>query len=184
MSNLIKKYRKEVVPNLMKELSLNNVNAVPKLEKVVVNVCLGLDAKDASFARMVEKNLQDMTGQKAVRTNAKKSISNFKIRKGMFLGMKVTLRNKRMYDFVERLIHVTLPRTRDFQGIFLKNIDAQGNLSIGFKDQIAFPEVSAEGIERLHGLEVSIVSTAKNREQGIRLFSLLGFPIQTIKNNA
>jgi len=179
--NLKEYYQKQVVPELKKEFEYKNDNQVPKLEKVILNVGLGKGLKDASFIENVESTLTRITGQKPVKTLAKKSISNFKIREGMVIGMKVTLRAQRMYDFVDKLIKVTFPRTRDFRGLSVKAVDKKGNLNIGIREHIAFPEIKADEIERLHGLEVAVVNTAKTREEGLTLFKALGFPFKEEK---
>ncbi|MBD3359712.1 MAG: 50S ribosomal protein L5 [Candidatus Buchananbacteria bacterium] len=171
-------YKKEVAPQLKESFGYTNNLAVPKLKKVVLNAGLGKGVKDSSFMETVENTLTRITGQKPVKTKAKKSISNFKIREGMVIGMKVTLRGETMYDFIEKLIKITLPRVRDFRGLSLKSIDKEGNLNIGIKEHIAFPEIQADEIEKLHGLEMAIVTTAKNREEGEALFKALGFPFK------
>lgn len=174
-------YKKEIIPLLKVKLGYKNKNQVPKLEKVVLNVGLAKGLKDSSFLETVENTLTRITGQKPVKTKAKKSISNFKIREGMDIGMKVTLRDKRMFDFLEKLIKVTLPRVRDFRGLTLKSIDKGGNLNIGIKEHVAFPEIKADEIEKLHGLEIAIVTTAKSKEEGKALFEALGFPFKKVK---
>lgn len=176
--NLKEYYQKHVVPELKKELGYKNDFQVPKLEKVVLNVGLGKGLKDSNFMETVESTLTRITGQKPVKTKAKKSISNFKIREGMVIGMKVTLRDKKMYDFIEKLIKITLPRVRDFRGLALTSIDKEGNLNIGIREHISFPEIKADEIEKLHGLELSVVSSAKNKKEGELLFKALGFPFK------
>ncbi len=176
--NLKDLYKKEIIPGLKKEFGYKNDLDVPKIEKVVLNVGLGKGLKDASYIENVEDTLTRITGQRPVKTKAKKSISNFKIREGMIIGMKVTLRGKRMYNFIEKLIKVTLPRIRDFRGLPLKSIDKEGNLNIGIKEHIAFPEIKADEIERLHGLEIAIVTTAETKKEGQALFEALGFPFK------
>ncbi len=178
--NLKEKYQKEVVPTMKDLFGYKNNLAVPKLEKVVVNIGLPriLTEKDPKYAEFVSNNLVKITGQKPIFRSARKSISGFKIRQGVVVGLKVTLRRKRMEDFLEKLIYVTLPRTRDFRGIEQDAIDKNGNLSLGFREQIAFPEIGALESEKLHGLEVTVVTTAKNREEGLALFKLLGFPFK------
>jgi large subunit ribosomal protein L5 len=176
--SLLKVYQKSVIPELKKQFGYKNDLEIPKIEKVVLNVGLSKGLKDANFLEAIESTMSRISGQKPVKTKAKKSISNFKIREGMVIGMKVTIRGKRMYDFVEKLVKVTLPRVRDFRGLDQKSLDKEGNLNIGIKEHIAFPEIKADEIERLHGLEVAIVSTAKSREEGKALFSALGFPFK------
>ncbi len=175
MSNLKKKFKSEIVPILKKELGYTNDLEVPRLRKVVLNVGLGKGLTDAKFNEAVENSLMRITGQRPIKTLAKKSISNFKIRKGLVVGMKVTLRGDRMYDFVEKLVNITLPRVRDFRGLNIRSIDRQCNLNIGISEHIAFPEIKSDEVERIHGLEITLVTTAKNREEGKLLFKRLGF---------
>lgn len=169
-------YTTTVVPKLKERLNKTNIFALPKLEKVVLNVGVGKHSKDENYITAVEKTLEAITGQKPVRTKARLSISNFKLREGMVVGVKVTLRGKRMYDFVEKLLRVTFPRVRDFRGISAKGFDRQGNFTIGFKEQIAFPEISPEDADTIHGLEVVVVTTAKNEEEAQVLLEELEFP--------
>jgi large subunit ribosomal protein L5 len=176
--NLKEIYQKKAVPELKKQFGYKNDLQVPKLEKAVLNVGLGKGIKDASFIENAESTLLRITGQKPLKTKAKKAISNFKIRQGMVIGLKVTLRGQRMWDFVEKLIKVTLPRVRDFRGLDLKALDKKGNLNIGIKEHLAFPEIKVDEIEKLHGLEIAIVTTAKTKEEGAALFVALGFPFK------
>ncbi len=169
-------YKKEIVPAVQKELGLKNVMQVPKITKVVINAGIGRFVKEANFIDSVEKTLTKITGQKPVRTKAKKAISNFKIRQGQEIGVVVTLRGPRMYHFLEKLLRVTFPRVRDFHGISDKAFDRQGNFTIGFKENIAFPEVKLEEIEKIHGLQVVINTTAKDKVAGRALLTHLGFP--------
>lgn len=178
---LQEKYKKEVVPELMKKYSYKNTMSVPKITKVSLNVGLGSNFKDAKYLDVVENVLTRVSGQKPRRNRAKKAISNFKIREGHIIGMSVTLRGKRMYDFLYKLINITLPRERDFQGLKKNSIDKQGNMAIGFKEYLAFPEIRSDEVELLHGLEVSIATTAQTKEEGYDLLALLGFPFN--KNN-
>jgi len=180
--NLKEIYQKKIIPELKKEFGYKNDMQVPKLDKVVLNVGLGKGLKDANFTENVESTLSRITGQKALQTKAKKSISNFKIRQGMIIGLKVTMRGKRMWDFVEKLIKITLPRVRDFRGLELKSLDKKGNLNIGIKENLAFPEIKADEIEKLHGLEIAVVTTAKSKAEGQSLLSALGFPFKEGKN--
>ncbi|NQV12361.1 50S ribosomal protein L5 [Candidatus Uhrbacteria bacterium] len=181
MATMKEKYL-EAVPKLKEELKLSNVNAVPKLEKVTLNVGLGKGLKDKAYTETVEKTLEQITGQKPVFTKARKSIATFKIREGMPVGIKVTLRGPRMYDFIEKLVNVTFPRIRDFRGIELKSVDSGGNFNFGFKEHIAFPEVSAVDVDKLHGLQVTITTTAQSKAEGEALFKALGFPFKKIQN--
>lgn len=173
------KYVKEVIPALMKKNGFKNVNAVPKIDKVIINICLG-DCKDntKSFTAAVEE-IGLITGQKPVVTKAKKSISNFKLREGQRLGAKVTLRGQHMYEFLDKLISVALPRVRDFQGISPKSFDKFGNYALGIKEQLVFPEISYEKIEKVRGFDVCIVTTAKNTEHSLALLTEMGFPFKT-----
>jgi large subunit ribosomal protein L5 len=176
MKSLYEMYKKEIVPAIQKELGLKNVMQVPKVTKIVVNAGIGRFVKEANFIDSVEKTLTKITGQKPVRTKAKKAISNFKIRQGQEIGVVVTLRGPRMYHFLEKLLRVTFPRVRDFHGISDKAFDRQGNFTIGFKENIAFPEVKLEEIEKIHGLQVVINTTAKDKVAGRALLTHLGFP--------
>jgi large subunit ribosomal protein L5 len=176
MESLYQQYKKTVIPALKKELGLENVMQVPRITKVVLNSGVGRFIKDAGYIEAVEKTLSRISGQKPMRTKSKKSISNFKIREGQEIGVMVTLRGNQMYAFLEKLIRVTFPRVRDFRGISDKAFDSQGNYTIGFKENIAFPEVSMEDVNKLHGLQIIINTTAKNRAQGRALLAHLGFP--------
>ncbi len=172
-------YQKKVVPEMMKKFGYKNTMAVPRVRLVSVNVGMtAANLKDGKYAETVETTLKRITGQKPVKTLAKKSISSFKIRQGMTIGMKVTLRGARMWHFLEKLIHVTLPRVRDFRGLPAKSVDAQGNLSLGFKEYIAFPEIRSDEIERLHGLQVTVATDAGSAEKGLELLRLMGFPFR------
>lgn len=173
----MEKYEKQVVPELMKAFGLKNRMAVPKFVKVVLNVGLKQGVKDPKFVDHAEKVLTKISGQKPVRTLAKKSISNFKIRQGMVVGMMVTLRGRRMFDFMDKFINVTLPRVRDFRGLNPKGVDGHGNMSIGFREFIAFPEIKPEDTDYMHGLEVAIVTDARDKAKGLALMRGVGFPI-------
>lgn len=178
MTNLKEKYNKEVIPTLKKKLGYKNTMAVPQIEKVTINVGAGRAIQDAKFLDVVKNTLERITGQKPVFTKSRKSISNFKIRAGMTVGIKVTLRGERMYDFLTKLINISLPRVRDFRGISQKSVNEQGNLNIGFIEHTVFPEIHPDEVEVVHGLEVNISTTAKTKEEGLSLFTLLGFPFQ------
>ena len=144
----------------------------------MVNVGTGQGLRDAKFNEVVEATLQRISGQRPVKVAAKKSISNFKIRQGLIVGMMVTLRGKKMYDFIDKLINVTLPRIRDFRGLDTKSVDPNGNLNIGLKENIAFPEIRSDEVEKIHGLQVSIATNAGSQEIGLELFKSLGFPFR------
>jgi len=171
-------YQKKIIPKLQKELGIKNKFAVPKIKKVVVNVGLGKALKDRDFRQSVEKSLKIITGQKPKITRAKNSISGFDIKKNMIVGEKVTLRNFKMYDFIGKIIHIALPRIRDFRGLDPKSLDKQGNLTIGFKEQAPFPEIKTEETEKTHGLEVTLITNINNRKKSLALFKALGFPFK------
>ena len=171
-------YKETVAPKLAEDLGLKNALAVPKISKVTLNVGLGQGIKEAKYLETAEATLRRITGQQPVKCKARVSISNFKIRKGMVVGMKVTLRGKRMWDFLDRLVNVTLPRVRDFRGISPDALDERGYYSLGFREHVSFPEISPDEIEVIHGLQVVITTTAKNKEQGRALLTALGFPFK------
>jgi large subunit ribosomal protein L5 len=172
------KYLKKAVPGLMEKFGYGNILAVPKIKKLVVNAGVGKILKETDKVDEILNSLREMTGQQPIKTKAKKAISGFKIREGLEVGMKVTLRGKRMWQFIDRLVNVALPRTRDFQGIETSAVDARGNLNIGIKEHIIFPEISPEKVKNIFSFQVTIVTTTKNKEEGIELFKLLGFPIK------
>ncbi len=171
-------YKKEILLKMKEKFGYKNNMEVPKLEKVVINIGFGRHAKDKGYIENIEKNLISITGQRPVMTKAKKSISAFKVREGMTVGAKVTLRGARMYDFVEKLVNVTFPRVRDFRGIEEKIVDKTGSISIGFKEHLAFPEIKIDEIDNVHGLEINISVNKKNREENLELFRLMGFPFK------
>ena len=176
MARLRDKYRDEVAPELMKEFGYSNVMQVPQLKKIVVNVGLGEAVANAKALEAAVGDLTAITGQKPVVTRAKKSIAAFKLRAGMPIGAMVTLRGPRMYEFLDRLVSLTLPRIRDFRGISPNAFDGRGNYTLGLREQIAFPEIEYDKIDKTRGLELSLVTTAKNDEEGRRLLALLGVP--------
>jgi large subunit ribosomal protein L5 len=184
MQRLKDKYQKEVIPQLQEKFHYKSVMAVPKISKVVLNTGFGKQVVGKSGEeqkRIQDNSLQDLTliaGQKAVLTLGKKDIATWKTRKGMPLGVKVTLRGQKMYDFLERLINIALPRSRDFQGIDRKSIDPRGNLTVAFKEHIAFPEISPEKAKNIFGFEITIVTTAKTAPEAEELFKAIGFPIK------
>lgn len=177
-NRLYVKYKKEVVPAMMKAHGFKNVNAVPRVDKVVVNISFG-DIKDNTKSiQGVLEELALITGQKPFVTKAKKSISNFKLREGQKIGAKVTLRGTRMYEFMDKLISIALPRVRDFRGISPKSFDQFGNYALGIKEQLVFPEISYEKIEKLRGMDICIVTTAKTSADSLALLTELGFPFR------
>ena len=176
MSNLKEVYKNEVVPGLMKKFNYKSVMQVPKLEKIVINMGVS-DVKDnAKALENAMRDLEIITGQKVVSTKAKKSIAGFKIREGMEIGCKVTLRSKKMYDFAERLFSVALPRVRDFRGLSPNSFDGRGNYSMGVKEQLIFPEIEYDKIDKIRGMDIIFVTTAKSDEEAKALLELLGMP--------
>jgi large subunit ribosomal protein L5 len=176
MAGLKEKYRKEVVPKLMEVKGYKNVMEVPKLQKVVVGIGLGEAVSDAKALEGAEKDLPIITGQKPIVTKSKKSIANFKLREGMPIGLKVTLRQAKMFDFLDRLINVVLPRGREFQGVPRNAFDGRGNYTLGLKEQTIFPEIEFDKVDKVRGLEITIVTTARTDEEGRLLLELLGMP--------
>ena len=175
---LIKKYKEEVLPQLMKDFSLKNIMQAPKLDRIVVNMGLGEAVQNAKIVESAVEELTAITGRKPVVTRAKKSIASFKLREGMPIGVMVTLRGEQMYDFLDRLISVALPRTRDFKGISPKAFDGRGNYTLGIREQIIFPEINYDKIDRIKGMNITFVTTAKTDEQGRALLKSLGMPFR------
>ena len=176
MSQLKQRYTAEVIPALKSEFGYTNAMQVPRLQKIVVNIGLGEALTNAKAIDAAVGDLALITGQRAIVTKAKKSIATFKVREGNPIGAKVTLRGERMWDFLERLTRVALPRIRDFRGVSGKSFDGRGNYTLGMKEQLSFPEVEFDKIDRLRGLEVTIVTTAKSDEESKKLLSMLGMP--------
>jgi large subunit ribosomal protein L5 len=170
------RYRNDIVPALMQEFGYKNVMQVPKLEKIVINVGLGEAVTNAKAIDAAVGDVEAITGQKPVVTKAKKSIAAFKLRAGMPIGVMVTLRGARMYEFLDRLVSVTLPRIRDFRGISPNAFDGRGNYTLGLREQLAFPEIDYDRVDKTRGLEMSFVTTAKTDAEGRRLLALLGMP--------
>jgi len=175
---LKEKYLKEVVPNMMKEFSYKNVMQVPRIEKIVLNVGLGEAIQNIKLLDAVQKELSMITGQKAVVTKAKKSIAAFKLRKGVPIGCKVTLRGNRMYEFLDRLISVALPRIRDFRGISGKSFDGRGNYALGLKEQFIFPEIEYDKVDMIHGLDIIFCTSAKTDKESKALLRNMGMPFR------
>ncbi|MGI6005180.1 MAG: 50S ribosomal protein L5 [Christensenellales bacterium] len=176
MPRLRQRYQDEIVPAMMQQFSYDNVNQVPKLEKVVLNMGLG-DCKDN--AKALESAVADMTtiaGQKAQVTLARKSVANFKVRTGMSIGAKVTLRSTRMYEFVDKLFSIALPRVRDFRGLSPKSFDGRGNYAMGIREQLMFPEINYDSIDKIRGMDIIFVTTAKTDEEARELLRLMGMP--------
>ena len=178
MSSIKEKYNKEVIAEMKKRFNLVNNLQVPKIEKVVLNVGIGKFIKDSALVKDVFNSMQVIGGQKPVMTKSKKSIAGFKTREGLEIGIKTTLRGKRKWEFLEKLIGAAIPRVRDFHGIKLSAVDAKGNLSIGIKEHLIFPEISPEQVKTTFGFQVNVVTNAKSQAEGLALFQLLGFPIE------
>lgn len=173
---LLQFYRDKVVPELVKEMAYKNVMQVPKLEKLVVSVGVGEAVSNKKLLDVSVKELGQITGQRAVKTQAKKSIANFKIRQGMEIGAKVTLRGARMYEFLDRLINVALPRVKDFRGVGVKGFDGRGNYSFGIEEQIIFPEIDFDQVEKIGGMNIAMVTTAKTDNEARQLLKGFGMP--------
>ena len=179
MSRIKERYQKEAVPALRKEFGYTNIMAVPKIEKVVVNMGLGEATQNVKLIDAGQDELGRITGQKPVTTRAKKSIAAFKVRQGMPVGTMVTLRGERMYEFLDRLMNIALPRVRDFKGVSPKGFDGRGNYTLGLRDQLLFPEIDYMKVDKARGMNVSVVTTAKTDEEARRLLQLLGMPFRT-----
>ena len=180
--SLQKKYKEEIVDKLMKEFKYSTVMQVPKLTKITVNQGIGSATQDKKLVEVAQQELTTITGQKAVQTVSRKDISNFKLRKGMPIGVKVTLRGVRMYEFLERLVAVSLPRIRDFKGVS-ENFDGRGNYTLGVKEQIIFPEIDIDKITKVMGMEITFVTTANKDEEAFALLREFGIPFKNIKHN-
>lgn len=178
MSRLKDRYQKDVIPALQKEFAYANVMAVPKITKVVVNMGLGEGTQNGKVVDTGAEELGKITGQKAAVTRAKKSIAQFKVRKGMPIGAMVTLRGERMYEFLDRLIAIALPRVRDFRGVSARGFDGRGNYTLGLKDQLLFPEIDYLKVDKARGMNISVVTTAKTDEEARRLLQLIGVPFR------
>lgn len=176
MTRLKKKYQEEVVPAMMKEFSYKNLFQVPRLEKITLNVGLGEAIQNIKVLDAAVAEIMAITGQKPVITRAKKAIANFKLREGIPIACMVTLRRERMYEFLDRLIHVALPRVRDFKGVSERSFDGRGNYSLGLREQIIFPEIQVDKVEKARGLTVSIVTTARTDQEGKALLKYFGMP--------
>jgi large subunit ribosomal protein L5 len=177
MERLLERYQKDVLPQIMREFSFRNVMEAPRVEKVVLNI--GVGSETVSDSKALDAAVRDLTviaGQKPIVTKARKSISNFKLREGKPIGVKVTLRGQRMWMFLDRLMNVALPRVRDFRGVPSDAFDGRGNYTLGLREQLVFPEIDYDKIDKLRGMEISIVTSARNDEQGRRLLQLLGMP--------
>jgi large subunit ribosomal protein L5 len=178
MARLKEKYRKEIAPAIAKEFGIENVMAIPKVEKIVINMGMGEAISNSKILDTAVDEIQTITGQKPVITKAKKSIAAFKLRQGMNIGTMVTLRGDRMYEFLDRLISVALPRVRDFRGISGKAFDGRGNYTLGIKEQLIFPEIDFNKVDKTRGMNISIITTAENDEQSRALLKAMGMPFR------
>jgi large subunit ribosomal protein L5 len=176
MSRLKERYSQEVTPNLMERYGYQNIMQVPRLDKIVLNIGLGEAVREAKALEAAERDLTAISGQHPVVTRAKKSIAAFRLRTGMPIGLKVTLRGARMYDFFDKLVNAVLPRVREFQGVPQDSFDGHGNYTLGLKEQVVFPEIDYDVIDRVRGLEVSIITTAKTDDEARHLLEALGMP--------
>ena len=173
-------YNKTIVPAMMKDFGFKNALAVPAIKKISINVGIGkMSLKDNKIAEQVANNVAKIVGQRPVVTKSKKAVAGFKLRQGVPVGVVATLRGRRMYEFLDRLINVTLPRVRDFRGLDIKSFDNQGNYAIGIKEHTVFPEIVVENMEQIHGLQINISLNKKNKEMGIALMKYFGFPFKT-----
>jgi len=176
---LLKKYREEVIPAMMKRFGYKNVMQVPKLEKISLNMGVGEAVQDPKVLERAMEDLAIISGQKPAYTRAKKSISNFKLRAGMKIGCRVTLRGERMYEFLDRFISLAVPRIRDFRGLSDRAFDGKGNYTIGVREQIIFPEINVDKIDKIRGLDITFVTTAESDEEAFELLKLLGMPFRS-----
>src|SRR5690554_3040921 len=178
MAVLATAYKDEIVPKMMEKFNYDSVMAVPKVDKIVLNVGLGEAKDNQKLLDSVVEEISLITGQKPVVTRAKKSVSNFRLREGMPVGVKVTLRGELMWEFLYKLINITLPRIRDFRGLSPKSFDGRGNYNLGIREQIVFPEINIDRVEKIHGLEITIVTTAETDEEAYELLKLMGMPFR------
>lgn len=182
MARLKDRYKEDVIPAMMEKFKYENVNEVPRLEKIVVNMGVGDAKEDAKAMDSAVKDLSTITGQKPIVTISKKSVANFKLREGMKIGCKVTLRGDRMYEFVDRFLNIALPRVRDFRGVSADSFDGRGNYSLGVKEQLIFPEIVYDEVDKTRGMNVSFVTTAKTDEEARELLKYMGMPFRTRRN--
>ena len=183
MSRLQEEYKKNILSQMMSKFNYKNVYQIPKLQKIVLNMGIGEAKEDAKILDKAQKELSLITGQKAVKTKAKKAIANFKIREGMALGVSVTLRNKIMYEFLDRFINIAIPRIRDFRGLNSKSFDGTGNYSLGIKEQIIFPEINYDKVDKIRGLNVTICTNAKTNQEALELLKSFNMPFPATENN-
>jgi len=178
MARLLEKYKKEVVPKMMERFSYTNVNAVPRLRKITLSMGIGKAIENTKRVEAAVKDLSMMAGQKPIVTKAKQSVSGFKLRQGMSVGAKVTLRGRRMYEFFDRLVSIVIPRIRDFRGFSTRSFDGRGNYSLGLSEQLVFPEISVDDVEFVQGLNVTLTIDRSSDEESLALLELFGFPFR------
>ncbi len=183
MARLKELFKNEIKPNLMNQFGYKNLYMVPEIQKVILNMGLGIDGNDSKILKSSQEDLAAITGQKPIITKFKKSISNFKTRKGTKAGVKVTLRKDKMYEFIDRLVNIALPRIKDFRGLSTKGFDKFGNYTFGIREHIIFPEVNFDKVDKIRGLDITIVINSKKREHSIELLNKLNFPFRTERNN-
>ena len=176
MARLKEHYKNNVIPKLEEQFGIKNINQVPKLEKIILNVGMGSAIDNPKHLESAQQELEKVTGQKAVITKAKKSISNFKLREGMKIGCRVTLRGDKMYEFLDRLITLAIPRIRDFRGLPTKSFDGRGNYTLGVREQVIFPEIDYDKIEKLHGIDITFVTSTDKDDQALALLKEMGMP--------
>jgi large subunit ribosomal protein L5 len=176
MTGLKLKYEKEIKPQLMKELGLENVMRLPRVTKVVINMSVGEAVSDSKKLQIAVEELTAISGQKPIITKAKKSIAGFKLREGMSIGAKVTLRSDRMYEFLDRLVNIAMPRIRDFRGLSSRSFDGNGNYSLGIKEQIVFPEINYDKVDKVRGFDITVCTTAQNDKEALALLKAMNFP--------
>ncbi|MDO5018669.1 MAG: 50S ribosomal protein L5 [Lagierella massiliensis] len=177
-SRLVERYRNEVIPAITEHFGYENVMQVPKLEKIVINIGLGSSKDNPKAVESAVRDLMTITGQRPVVTKAKKSIANFKLREGMSVGCKVTLRGSKMYDFFDKLVSISLPRVRDFRGVSNTSFDGRGNYSLGIKEQLIFPEIEYDMVDEIRGMDIVVVTTAQTDEESRKLLELMGMPFK------
>ena len=175
-------FKKEIQPALKEQFGFKNIYMVPQIEKIVLNMGLGLDGSDSKIMKSCEEDMAKITGQKPVTTKFKKSVANFKTRKGSNAGLKVTLRKNKMYEFIDRLVNIALPRIKDFRGLSIKGFDEFGNYAFGIKEHIIFPEVNFDKVDKIRGLDITIVTTSNSKEGTLELLKEFNFPINNKKN--
>tara|TARA_Y100000590_G_scaffold231197_1_gene260541 strand:- start:1192 stop:1743 length:552 start_codon:yes stop_codon:yes gene_type:complete len=183
MTRLLEEYKKTICPNLMNKFNYKNIHEIPKLKKIILNMGIGEAKDDSKILNKAQDELSLIAGQKAIKTKARKAIAGFKIRQGMPLGVTVTLRNKIMYEFLDRLINIAIPRIRDFRGLNPKSFDGNGNYSLGIKEQIIFPEINYDKIDKVRGLDITICTSAKNNEEAIELLKNFNMPFPAAEIN-